>query len=279
MLLQPAAPQSETVSSEHCISVLAECQPGKPDRLSQDHPAFWYLDMEQPALAETPRSITLKDVRSNPKVRRLIDGANEVMRSMGYTEHGHRHVGVVSSITRDGKPVFRDLRWGVYVTFAADSDYVRRCFNEYGIVTDESGNYAAMYKPYHLIGLELGISIASVGLRGEPTGAPTGFRADAVAVAKRDLAAGSMLDGEGGYTVYGRLTPAADSLALGALPIGLAHGVRVTRALTRGQTVTWDAVEAPDSEAVRTRREMERLFSSGSGLTDKIEEPALLRSS
>src|SRR5262249_55326804 len=136
-------------------------------------------------------------------------------------------VEVVSSLERDGQPVGRDLRWGVYATFAADSDYVRRCFHEYGLVTDESGNYAAMYKPFHLIGLEPGISVAAAGLRGEPTGAPTGFRGDAVAVAKRDLREGESLDGEGGYTVWGRLMPARDSLASDALPIGLAHGVKL----------------------------------------------------
>jgi len=92
---------------------------------------------------------------------------------------------------------------GVYVVFEAPSDYVIRCFAEYGLMTDPSGRYAALYKPYHLIGLELGISVASAGLRGEPTGAPTGFRADVVATAKRDLTAGEMLDGEGGFTVWG----------------------------------------------------------------------------
>src|SRR6185503_8556097 len=106
----------------------------------------------------------------------------------------HRgQVEVVSSLERDGRQIARDLRWGVYVTFAADSEYVRRCFGEYGLVTDESGNYAAMYKPYHLIGLELGISVASAGLRREPTGQPSGFRGDAVAVAKRALAPGEVL--------------------------------------------------------------------------------------
>jgi len=156
--------------------------------------------------------------------------------------------------------VFRDLRWGVYVTFAAEHEYVRRCFNEYGIVTDPSGEYAAMYKPSHLIGLELGISVASVGLRGEATGAATGFRGDAVAVAKRDLREGESLDGEGGYTVYGRLMPAAGSLACAGLPIGLAHGVKITRGVAKHQAVTWNDVAAPDSEAVRVRREMEALF-------------------
>ena len=56
--------------------------------------------MSQPAAINDERRITLKEVKANSKVRKLIDGANEVMRSMGYTEHGHRHVGVVSSITK-----------------------------------------------------------------------------------------------------------------------------------------------------------------------------------
>jgi predicted homoserine dehydrogenase-like protein len=171
----------------------------------------------------------------------------------------HRgQVEVVSSLERDGKPVFRDLRWGVFVTFAADSEYVKRCFDEYGLVTDESGNYSAMYKPYHLIGLELGISVASVGVRGEATGAATGFRADVVCVAKRDLAEGETLDGEGGYTVFGRLMPAQDSLRIAGLPIGLAHGVRMTRGVAKGAAVTWNDVVVPDSDAVRVRKEMER---------------------
>jgi len=181
-------------------------------------------------------------------------------RADGGQLHHRGQVEVVSSLNRDGTPVARDLRWGVYVTFAADSDYVRRCFSEYGLVTDSSGNFSAMYKPYHLIGLELGISVASVGLRGEPTGAPTGFRGDVVAVAKRDLKEGETLDGEGGYTVWGRLMPARDSLALGALPIGLAHGIRLSRRIPKGKLITWQDTAAAETEAARVRREMEALF-------------------
>jgi predicted homoserine dehydrogenase-like protein len=191
-----------------------------------------------------------------------VDDLPRVMRPA--SEGGHLHhrgqVEVISSLERDGRPVFRDLRWGVYVAFAGDSDYVRRCFKEYGLHTDGSGNYAAMYKPYHLIGLELGISVAAVGLRGEATGAATGFRGDVVSVAKRDLSEGESLDGEGGYTVYGRLTPAADSLACAGLPIGLAHGVKITRRVAKGQVVTWNDIAVPDSDAVLLRREMERLY-------------------
>ena len=144
-----------------------------------------------------------------------VDDLPRVMRprDAGGQLHHAGQVEVISSLERDGRPVFRDLRWGVYVTFAADADYVRRCFHEYGLVTDATGNYAAMYKPFHLIGLELGISVASVGLRGEATGAATGFRGDVVATAKRHLQAGETLDGEGGHTVYSKLMPAADSLA------------------------------------------------------------------
>src|SRR6185369_2973291 len=125
------------------------------------------------------------------------------------------------------------------------------------------GRYAAMYKPYHAIGLELGISIASVGLRGEPTGAPIAWHADVVATAKRDLAAGETLDGEGGYTVYGRLLPAADSLLLGGLPLGLAHGVKLVRRIPAHAPVRWDDVAIDvTSDAVSFRREMERAFAT-----------------
>ena len=174
-------------------------------------------------------------------------------------------VEVISSLERDGRPVFRDLRWGVYVTFragsAASEDYVRRCFREYGFSTDPSGRYSAMYKPYHAIGLELGISVASAGLRHEPTGQAIAWHGDVVATAKRDLAAGETLDGEGGYTVYGKLAPAAASRALGGLPLGLAHGVPLKRAIAAGAPVRWDDVTCDaDDPAVRFRREMESVF-------------------
>lgn len=172
-------------------------------------------------------------------------------------------VEVVSSLERDGNPVFRDLRWGVFTVFEASSAYVRRCFAEYGLKTDASGNYAAMYKPFHLIGLELGFSVASIMLRKEATGVSRQFAGDAVATAKRDLRAGELLDGEGGFTVYGKLMPAAKSLAMGALPIGLAHGVTLTSGVARGQTVRWSDVAGKEGDrTVAFRREMENIFRS-----------------
>src|SRR3954466_1174552 len=172
-------------------------------------------------------------------------------------------VEVVSSLERDGRAVFRDLRWGVYVVLEAPNDYAADCFRQYGLKTDASGRHAAMYKPYHLIGLELNVSVLSAALRREPTGQPLGFRGDVVAVAKRDLRAGEMLDGEGGYTVWGKLMPAAASLKAGALPIGLAHRVKLKSNVVHGAVVRWSDVEIDAAgDTIMTRRAMEARFSA-----------------
>jgi predicted homoserine dehydrogenase-like protein len=168
---------------------------------------------------------------------------------------------VVSSLERDGRPVFRDLRWGVYVVLEAPNDYAADCFKQYGLKTDASGRYAAMYKPYHLIGLELNISVLSAALRREPTGQAFDFRGDVAAVAKRNLRAGEMLDGEGGYTVWGKLMPAKASLKAGALPIGLAHRVKLKNDVGHGTVVRWSDVEFdPNNDTIKTRKAMEMAF-------------------
>jgi predicted homoserine dehydrogenase-like protein len=191
-----------------------------------------------------------------------IDDLPSVMRprAEGGQLHHKGQVEVVSSLDRDGQPLPYDIRFGVWVVFEGDTEYIRRCFTEYGVRTDPSGRYACLYKRWHLIGLEVGISVASIGVRREPTGYPTGFRADAVATAKRALKPGELLDGEGGYTVVGRLLPAADSLTAGALPLGLAHGWKVARPVAAGELVHWaDVVVDETNSAVRVRREMERM--------------------
>jgi predicted homoserine dehydrogenase-like protein len=170
-------------------------------------------------------------------------------------------VEVVSSLERDGRPVFRDLRWGVYVVLEAPNDYAADCFKQYGLKTDASGRYAAMYKPYHLIGLELNISVLSAALRREPTGQAFDFRGDVAAVAKRNLRAGEMLDGEGGYTVWGKLMAAKASLKAGALPIGLAHKVKLKNDVAHGAVVRWSDIEFDaGSDTIKTRKAMEAAF-------------------
>jgi predicted homoserine dehydrogenase-like protein len=182
-------------------------------------------------------------------------------RELGGQLEGEGMVEVVSSIERDGRPVAKDLRWGVYVVLKAPNDYAAACFRQYGLRTDATGRYAAMYKPFHLIGLELSISVLNAVLRGEPTGATQAWRGDPVAVAKRALKPGETLDGEGGYTVYGKVVPAARSHAEGALPIGLAHGVKLRREVPAGTIVREQDVTLDETAlAVRVRREMVQAF-------------------
>ena len=167
-------------------------------------------------------------------------------------------VEVISSLEPDGRKIPYDIRMGVWVTVEAETDYIKNCFEEYNAHTDPSGRYFTLYKRWHLIGLEVGVSVASVALRGEPTGVATGWHADVVATAKRDLKPGEMLDGEGGYTVWGKLLPAATSLRMGGLPLGLAHGVKVLRPVAQGQSLSWDDVAMDNqTHAYKIRREME----------------------
>lgn len=182
-------------------------------------------------------------------------------REEGGQLHHKGQVEVISSLERDGRVIPYDIRMGVWVVFEGETEYIRRCFEEYKVRTDPTGRYACMYKRWHLIGLEVGISVASIGLRGEPTGCATGFRADAIAAAKRDLRAGEILDGEGGYTVAGQLMPSEDSLARGCLPLGLAHGWKLVKPVAAGEPVRWtDVAYDANAVAVKARREMESLF-------------------
>ncbi|MCZ8183850.1 MAG: Gfo/Idh/MocA family oxidoreductase [Beijerinckiaceae bacterium] len=169
---------------------------------------------------------------------------------------------VTSSVYRDGSDVPHSLVMGTYVVFETDSAYSEECFREYSMLQDKSGKYSCLYRPTHMIGLELGISVASAALRKEPTGAPVCFNADVVATAKRDLKTGEMLDGEGGFCVWGKQTPAKASLKEGYLPLGLAHKIKLKRDIPQGVRLKWSDVEFdPNDAAIKVRREMESTFS------------------
>jgi predicted homoserine dehydrogenase-like protein len=181
--------------------------------------------------------------------------AGGVLERAGVTE-------VTSSVDRDERDVPHHLAMGTYVVVEGTSDYARRCFREYHLLPDRSGRYAALYRPIHMIGLELGISVASVALRGEPTGAPIMFQSDVAATAKRDLKAGEILDGEGGFCVWGKQTPAATSLEQGYLPLGLASEARLLNDIAAGERLRWTDVALDRNDpAVRLRRAMEAGFA------------------
>ena len=169
-------------------------------------------------------------------------------------------VEVISSLETNGRKIPYDIRMGVWVTVEAETEYIKNCFEEYNAHTDPSGRYFTLYKRWHLIGLEVGVSVAAVALRREPTGVATAWSADVVATAKRDLKPGETLDGEGGYTVWGKLLPATKSAAMGGLPLGLAHNVKVIREVKQGQSLTWADVSMDTStDAYKVRREMEAM--------------------
>ena len=171
-------------------------------------------------------------------------------------------VEVISSLENDGRKIPYDIRMGVWVTVEGETGYIRNCFEEYNAHTDPTGRYFTLYKRWHLIGLEVGYSVASLALRREATGVAHCWNADVVATAKRDLQAGELLDGEGGYTVWGKLLPAKTSAAMGGLPLGLAHQVKVVRPVKQGQSLCWDDVAMDTTtRAYRLRREMEARFA------------------
>ena len=206
-------------------------------------------------LTPAPDGLTFPPCGTHELARMLRPGNTGALHHAGQVE-------VISSVHHDGSPVVNDLRWGVFVSFEAPNDYAVRCFQEYGVVTDPSGRISALYRPFHLIGLELNVSVLSAALRGEATGVADGFRGDVVSTAKRDLKAGEMLDGEGGACVWGKLMTATDSLRIGGLPIGLANKVKLVRDVARGQPVTFSDVAIDTTDTTyQYRRAMEQAFA------------------
>lgn len=206
------------------------------------------LDVPSKGLLYPPASV--EDI---PYVTRPISEGG-VLEKKGMVE-------VISSLEANGRKIPYDIRMGVWVTVEAESDYIKNCFEEYNAHTDPSGRYFTLYKRWHLIGLEVGMSVASVALRKEATGVAHCWNADVVATAKRDLQPGEILDGEGGYTVWGKLLPAQKSLAMGGLPLGLAHDIKVIRPVKKGQSLCWDDVAVDTStHAYKIRQELEQRF-------------------
>jgi len=169
---------------------------------------------------------------------------------------------VASSLFRDGTDVPAHLVMGTFVVIEGETEYARECFKQYHMLPDESHHYAALYRPTHMIGMELGISVAAAACRNEATGAPIYFNSDVVSTAKRDLKAGEILDGEGGFMVWGKQTPAAASIEAGGLPLGLASGIRLKNDIAKGRQLTWQDVEIDEKDTtVIFRREMEAAFA------------------
>ena len=164
-------------------------------------------------------------------------------------------VEVISSIDRNKIQIENDLRWGVYIVIKAQNNYVKDCFKEYGMVTDNSGEYSAIWRPYHYVGLELAQSIYSIALDKKSTGHTKFFNADVVSIAKKDLSSGEILDGEGGFTSRGRLVTSRNSVNSNFLPLGLSDGAKIKKSIKKDEFIKIDDVEIDWNQEVLKARE------------------------
>ena len=164
-------------------------------------------------------------------------------------------VEVISSIDRNKIQIENDLRWGVYIVIKAQNNYVKDCFKEYGMVTDNSGEYSAIWRPYHYVGLELAQSIYSIALDKKSTGHTKFFNADVVSIAKKDLSSGEILDGEGGFTSRGRLVTSRNSVDSNFLPLGLSDGAKIKKSIKKDEFIKIDDVEINWNQEVLKARE------------------------
>ena len=152
-------------------------------------------------------------------------------------------VEVISSIDFDKQDIPNDLRWGVYIVIKAQNEYVKNCFKDYGMVTDTSGNYSAIWRPYHYIGLELAQSIYSIALDNRATGFTKNYNADVASYAKKDLKKGDKLDGEGGFCARGRLVTSEKSKREKILPLGLTDNAILIRDINKDDIIKLDDVD------------------------------------
>ena len=163
-------------------------------------------------------------------------------------------VEVISSIDLNKIQIKNDLRWGVYIVIKAQNNYVKDCFKEYGMVTDNSGKYSAIWRPYHYVGLELAQSIYSIALDKKSTGHTKFFNADVVSIAKKDLSSGEILDGEGGFTSRGRLVTSRNSVDSNFLPLGLSDGAKTKKSIKKNEFIKISDVEINcDQEVLKAR--------------------------
>jgi predicted homoserine dehydrogenase-like protein len=120
------------------------------------------------------------------------------------------------------------------------------------------------YTPYHLPHIQLSMTVARAVLFHDPTVTPIGAPVvDVLAIAKRDLNAGEVLDGIGGFTCYGAIDNAEVSHAGDLLPMGLSHGCRVKRDIPKDQAISYADVELPANRlADRLRAEQNVYFDT-----------------
>ena len=167
-------------------------------------------------------------------------------------------VEVITSLRSNKSSFKNNLRWGVFIIISSKNKYVQKCFKEYGMITDRSGKYTALWRPYHYIGMELATSIYSVILNKLPTGSTKYYKCDVVAVAKKNISKGEYLDGEGGYTVRGKLVNSKFSIKNNLLPIGLADKVLSKRHIEKDTLIKITDIEPNWDNEIQNARSYQK---------------------
>jgi len=189
----------------------------------------------------------------------VYDIANKLIpKSAGGVLDFEGQVEVISSIDENKNNIPNDLRWGVYIVIKAQNEYSKNCFKEYGMITDKSGNYSAIWRPYHYIGLELAQSMYVIAIDKRATGQTNYFNADVVCVAKKDIKNGEVLDGEGGFAARGRLFTAERSIKENLLPLGLSSGAIAKKDIKKDDLIYMNDVEIEWNEEVLKAREYQK---------------------
>ena len=189
----------------------------------------------------------------------VYDIANKIIpKSAGGVLDFEGQVEVISSIDENKNTIANDLRWGVYIVIKAQNEYSKNCFKEYGMITDKSGNYSAIWRPYHYIGLELAQSMYVIAMDKRATGQTQYFNADVISVAKKDIESGEVLDGEGGFAARGRLFTAERSIKENLLPLGLTSGAIAKRNIKKDELISMSDVEINWNKEVLKAREYQK---------------------
>ena len=193
----------------------------------------------------------------------VYDIANKLIpKSKGGCIDYEGQVEVISCIDRKKNQIENDLRWGVYIVIKSQNNYTKNCFKEYGMVTDKSGEYSAIWRPYHYIGLELAQSIYSIALDKKPTGCTKFFNAEVVSIAKKNLSIGEVLDGEGGFASRGKLVTSKNSTHNNFLPLGLSDGAITKRSINKDEIINIEDVEINWNPVVLKAREYQNKIIS-----------------
>ena len=168
----------------------------------------------------------------------------------------------VYSLKEDGGILFKkgvvefaigDIAPGVFLVYTSHLKIIR---DELKYLLFGDGPNYLLYRPYHLTSIEAPLSIARAYFMGEPTIVPkAGLVSEVATYGKKDLKAGELLDGIGGYTTYGMIELYGTARDEGLLPLGLSEGCRLKNNIQKGQPITYQDVElVQDSIILQLRR-------------------------